>query len=113
MKKNKLVIIFIALAVIILVIALLLFNKNKELQAKQIKVIDASYRTENSDECKTREIFYEDDKYVYSFPCIQSSSTYVKFANGNKMLVIKALEEQKVTIDELLKVYPNINKDNK
>jgi len=55
------------------------------------------------------EKFYEDDKYTYSFPCVQSSSTYVKFENGNKMLITDALEAKKVTIDELidagLKVY--------
>ena len=46
---------------------------------------------------------------VNSFPCIQSKSIYVKFENGNKMLVVDALEENKVTIKELinagLKVY--------
>ena len=113
MKKHKNIIIFIVLTVIILTLALLLFRKNKVLNENQIKIINASYSTENSDNCNTKEVFYKDDKYIYSFPCIQSSSTYVKFPNGNKMLVIKALEEKKVTIEELMKVYPSIKKDTK
>lgn len=108
MKKNKVIIIIIALTVIILICALLLFRKNKELSEKQIKIIDATYQCNN-----IKERFYEDDNYVYSFPCVQSSSTYVKFPNGNKMLVINALEEGKVTIDELVKAGLNINKEAK
>ena len=108
MKKNKLIIIFIALAVVILIFAFILFKKNKELADNQIKIIDASYQCNN-----VKEIFYEDDDYFYSFSCAQSSSTYVKFPNGNKMLVITALEEKKVTIDELIKAGLNINKEKK
>ena len=48
------------------------------------------------------EKFYEDDKYTYSFPCIKSSSVFVKFPDGKKVLVVKALEEELVTIDELI-----------
>ena len=108
MKKNKLIIIFIALTLLVLILALVLFKKNKELADNQIKIIDASYQCNN-----IKEVFYEDDNYIYSFPCVQSSSTYVKFSNGNKMLVITALEEGKVTIDELIKAGLNINKEAK
>ena len=108
MKKNKIIIIFITLTIVVLVLALVLFKKNKELADSQIKIIDASYQCNN-----IKEVFYEDDNYIYSFPCVQSSSTYVKFANGNKMLVINALEEGKVTIDELIKAGLNINKEAK
>ena len=108
MKKNKVVIILMVLTVIILAVGLFLFKKNKDLEEKSIKIIDASYQCNN-----VKEIFYEDDNYVYSFPCEQSSSTYVKFPNGNKLLVITALEEEKVTIDELVKAGLKINKDAK
>ena len=108
MKKNKIVILIIVLTLIIVIGGLLLFKKNKDLSEKQIKIIDASYKCN-----KVKEIFYEDDNYIYSFPCEQSSATYVKFPNGNKMLVITALEEKKVTIDELIKAGLNINKDKK
>ena len=108
MKKNKLLILFIVLTIIIVVLGVFLFKKNSELSEKQIKIIDASYKCN-----KVKEIFYEDDNYVYSFPCQQSSSTYVKFPNGNKMLVIKALEEEKISIDELAKAGLKFNKDKK
>ena len=110
MKNKKLAILFIILSVIIIALSLLLHKKNIELKEKQIKIIDASYKSQCNN---IKEIFYEDDDYVYSFPCIQSSSTYVKFPNGNKMLVIKALEEEKVTIDELESAGLIINKDKK
>ena len=42
------------------------------------------------------------DNYTYSFPCIKSSSVYVKFPDGKKVLVVKALEEEMVTIDQLI-----------
>ncbi len=108
MKKNKLIIIIIVLTLIVLTLAILLSRKNKELSEKQIKIINASYQCNN-----VKEIFYEDDNYVYSFPCVQSNATYVKFPNGNKMLVIKALEDEKVTIDELIKAGLKINKEEK
>ena len=72
--------------------------KNKKLEEKSIKIIDATYSCNNS-----YEKFYEDNKHTYYFPCVQSSSTFVKFSNGNKILVTKALEDNKVTIDELIK----------
>lgn len=97
MKKKTTIAILIALAVIALVIGIFLAFKNKELRDNQIKIIDASYMCS-----ETLEKFYEDDNYTYSFPCIKSSSVFVKFPNGNKMLVIKALEEEKVTMKELM-----------
>ena len=106
MKKKSMIIITI-LGIIILIIAISLLTTNKIIKSKtQIKIITATIN------CPPMvEQFYEDDKYTYSFPCVQSTSTYVKFANGNKMLVIDALEEKKVTIEELidagLKVYKN------
>ena len=41
------------------------------------------------------EKFYEDDEYEYFFSCAQSNSTFVKLSDGNKMLVVTALEEGK------------------
>ena len=108
MKKNKIIILIIVLTVIVIIGGLLLFKKNKDLEENQIRIINASYKCN-----KVKEKFYEDDKYIYSFPCQQSSATYVKFPNGNKMLVITALEENKVTIDELIKAGLNVNKDKK
>lgn len=97
MKKKSIIIISI-LGLVILVIAIVLLNKNNIIKEKsKLVIIDATYTC-----TKTPEKFYEDDKYVYSFPCVKSSSMYVKFENGNKMLIVDALSAEKVTIDELL-----------
>ena len=98
MRKKRIFIILISLAIVVILIGIIFAFKNKDLRSKQIQIIDASYMCAQS-----LEKFYEDDNYTYSFPCIKSSSVFVKFPNGNKMLVIKALEEDKVTIDELIK----------
>ena len=104
MKKNSIIIIAI-LGTIILITAIILLTTNNVIKSKsKIKIIDATYKCEQE-----QEQFYEDNTYIYSFPCIQSKSIYVKFENGNKMLVVDALEENKITIDKLinagLKVY--------
>ena len=98
MKKNKITIIFIGLGLLIVILGIVLIFKNKELRDNKIQIIDASYMCGD-----TRERFYEDDKYSYSFPCIKSNSVFVKFPDGKKMLVVKAIEEELVTIDELIK----------
>ena len=108
MKKNKIIIILVILAIIFIILGVLLFKKNEELKENQIKIINASYKCQ-----KTKEVFYEDDNYIYSFPCIQSNATFVKFPNGNKMLVVKALEDNKITIEELIKAGLEVNKDKK
>ena len=110
MKKNKTIIILFILTLIIIGLALILTFKNHELSHNKIKIIDV---TENCKPGITSERFYEDDNYIYLFPCVKSSSVFVKFANGNKMLVIKALEEKKVTIDELINAGLEIEKKKK
>ncbi len=97
MKKDKIVILFGVLTFVIVIIAIILIGVNRNLRSKQIQIIDASYMCAES-----IEKFYEDDKYTYSFPCIKSSSVFVKFPDGKKVLVVKALEEELVTIDELI-----------
>lgn len=104
MNKKSIIIISI-LGIIILIIGIILLAKNNIIKQKsKIEIYDATYACAN-----TQEQFYEDEKYIYFFPCVKSSSVYVKLENGNKMLVTSALEAQKVTIDELinagLKVY--------
>ena len=103
--KKKSIIILIAAGLIILIIGIILLNKNAIIKEKsRLEIIDATYTCP-----PTPENFYTDDKYTYAFPCVKSSSIYVKFENGNKMLIVDALESKKVTIDELidagLKVY--------
>ena len=103
--KKKLIIGCVISGIFLFLCGLIfLFSKGNILNKSTIEIIDATYMCNNS-----LEKFYEDDKYTYFFPCIKSSSIYVKFDNGNKLLVVDALEEEKVTINELidagLKVY--------
>ena len=107
--KKKSIIILISSGLIILIIAIILLNKNYLIKNNpNIEIIDATYTCAQS-----LEKFYEDDKYTYSFPCVKSSSMYVKFENGNKMLIIDALESKKVTIDELLDAGLKVHKEAK
>lgn len=106
--KKKLIIIISLVAIIAIVLGVFLSVKNKNLEKNSIKIIDATYSCNQS-----REKFYEDDNYVYYFPCIKSTSIFVKFPNGNKILVVKALEENKVTIDELIKAGLEVIKEDK
>ena len=98
MKKKSIIILSI-LGFIILIIGIIVLTKNVIISKNKSKleIIDATFTC-----AQATEQFYEDDKYTYHFPCIQSSSVYVKFENGNKMLVIDALEAEKVTINELI-----------
>lgn len=96
--KKKSIIILITAGLIILILAIILLTKNSIMKGQpKLQIIDATYTCANSPEK-----FYEDDKYIYSFPCVKSTSIYVKFENGNKMLIVDALEAEKVTIDELI-----------
>lgn len=106
--KKKLIIIISLVAIIAIVLGVFLSIKNKNLEKNSIKIIDATYSCNQS-----REKFYEDDNYVYYFPCIKSTSIFVKFPNGNKILVVKALEDNKVTIDELIKAGLEVIKEDK
>ncbi len=48
------------------------------------------------------ELFYEDDHYKYYFPCMKSSTTFIK-KDGKKITIKEALEKEVITIDSLLK----------
>jgi hypothetical protein len=107
-KKKVLWVGLVVIAVILVILGLLLGKKNDILSKNKITIIDASYAC-----AKVKEDFYEDDNYIYSFSCTKSNSVYVKFSNGNKMLVKTALEEKKVTINELIKAGLEVNKRKK
>lgn len=97
MKKRKIIItLFIILGAIAIILGCILLKKNKESE-KKIEILDATYIC-----AEALEKFYEDEKFEYYFTCMKSGSVYVKFANSNKMLVVTALEEELVTIEELL-----------
>ena len=98
--KKKPVIVVSLLGVIVLVIGLVIFSINKIIfNSSKLEIIDATYTCVQGGFA-----FYEDEENIYSFSCSNSEkSMYVKFENGNKMLIVDALEMDVVTIDELIK----------
>ena len=100
MNKRSFIILIVSGVIILILGIILLKNNNIILKEKsKIQIIDATFSC-----AQTKEKFYEDDKHIYSFPCVKSSSVYVKFENGNKMLVTDALNSEKVTIEELINI---------
>ncbi len=60
------------------------------------------YYDNQDKECMSKpELFYKDDKYEYSLPCISSYDTYLLWDDGTKELVKSALENNKVDIKSL------------
>ena len=108
MKQKTAIISLAIVSIIAIIIGVILLCKNIVLAKSNIEIIDATYNCN-----KSQELFYEDDEYKYYFPCLKSSSVYVKFENGNKLLVVDALEENKVTIDELIKAGLEVIKEKK
>ena len=107
--KKKTIITLIILSLVILIIGIILLSKNNIIQGKsKLKIIDATYTCAPSPEK-----FYEDEEYIYSFTCVKSQSIYVKFENGNKMLIVDALETKKVTIKELIDAGLEVHKEKK
>lgn len=107
--KKKIVIVLLFFTVVVVIIGIsFLFSSNIAKNKNKLEIIDATYMCNNS-----VEKFYEDNEYTYSFPCVKSDSVYVKFENGNKMLVVDALKEKKVTIDELIAAGLDVYKNEK
>jgi hypothetical protein len=109
MKKKKIIILSVLGLIILIIGIILLITNNIIIKNKSnLTIIDATYTC-----AKTEEKFYEDDKYIYYYPCVKSNSMYVKFENGNKMLISDALESKKVTINELLDAGLEVIKEKK
>ena len=108
MKKKTPILVLYVLAFIMLVIGIIFLNKNITILKSNIEILDATYNCQ-----EVPEKFYEDDKYIYYFPCVKSKSVYVKLADGTKLLVTKALEDGKVSIEELLKAGLEVTKEEK
>ena len=107
--KNKVLIIGLSiLTVIAIIFGVILLYRNSALTKNQVQIIDATITCPQS-----LEKFYEDNEYTYSFTCIKSNSVFVKFPNGNKLLVTRALEDKKVTINQLIKAGLKVNKTEK
>ncbi len=57
--------------------------------------------TDNCDE--VLEEIYRDNKHIYFLPCIQSTTIFLKYDNGEKITIKDALDKQKVSIEILIK----------
>ena len=109
--KRRTIITLICISIVILIIGIILLSKNNIIKGKsKLTIIDATY---NNTCVQSPEKFYEDGEYTYSFTCVKSQSMYVKFENGNKMLIIDALEAGKVTIKELIDAGLEVYKEKK
>lgn len=95
--KKKIIIVFGLLSIVAIMSGIILDRKNRVLEENKISIMDATYVCDNY-----HEKFYEDQENIYYFPCTKSTSIYVKYQNDNKYLVVKALEDELVTIDELI-----------
>jgi hypothetical protein len=60
------------------------------------------YDNEGKTCMNNEELFYKDDKYTYSLPCISSYDTYLIWFDGTKELVKNALQNKKVDINSLV-----------
>lgn len=95
--KKKLIIGLTILSTIIIILGVFLAKKNKSIANNSIEIIDATYICNNQPEQ-----FFEDDTYIYYFPCTKSNTLYIKYPNGNKYLLTTSLEEERVTIEQLI-----------
>ena len=106
MSRKKFIIIVMSLGIIALILGIIFKGVIESSSNNKIEIIDATFSCGNSPQ-----EFYRDDKYIYYFPCQKSKSIYVKYSNGNKELVVSALENKNVTISQLekagLKFYKN------
>ena len=104
--KKKYIIILLACGIVAIILGIIFKNVTDSVTMSKIEIIDATYSCGNNPQ-----EFYKDSKYIYYFPCRKSDSVYVKYKNGNKELVVTALENGNVTIDQLekagLKFYKN------
>ena len=74
--------------------------------------VDGFVIVDETTECaEALEEIYRDDEYIYYLPCIKSSTIFLKYNNGEKTNIKKALDGEKVTIDKLIKEGLNVYKE--
>lgn len=63
-----------------------------------------------SEDCdQVEELIYEDDNYKYYFSCVKSDKMFIEFlTTGLKITIKEALNDNYITIDELLDRYPDL-----
>lgn len=107
MKKNyKLIIIFSVVIVFFIMFSFFYdkSNKNKTTNVTTYdrKVMDIKNTAKSDEVCTdSKEEFYQDDNYKYSFPCMMSSKIIVYFNDGTQEYVREALNNKDITISDL------------
>ncbi|MDD6388067.1 MAG: hypothetical protein PUA68_03285 [Bacilli bacterium] len=77
------------------------YTNIKEVEKQKYEIIDESEKIEDFMCLQALEDFYDDGKYVYSFPCIKSSYIKVKFDDGKEKNIIDALNDKDVKVEDL------------
>lgn len=107
MKKNyKLIIIFSVVIVFFIMFSFFYdkSNKNKTTNVTTYdrKVMDIKNTAKSDEVCTdSKEEFYQDDNYKYSFLCMMSSKIIVYFNDGTQEYVRDALNNKDITISDL------------
>ena len=109
MKKKIIFVLLILFGIIAISIGFVFVNKIEEKKSK-VEILDATYSCNSNGPV---EQFYEDNGFIYYFPCVKSNSVYVKLENGNKVLVVEALNNEQVTIGELIAAGLEVIKEEK
>ncbi len=104
--KSKIIfksIFVIALLFILFSLVFIIYDKAGRSKRDQEPLSTYTIYYDNQDKgCMSEpELFYKDDKYEYSLPCISSYDTYLLWDDGTKELVKSALENNKVDIKSL------------
>ena len=115
--NNKIMfkIIFLILQIIVLIgLIVVSFEKTgSKISIYNPKIVDYKilYDSENSVCADALEEIYSDNKYVYSLPCISSSTIKISWEDGVVEPLMFSIEKGKVTMESLeehgLKIYKN------
>ena len=97
MKKK----ILISLMAIVLCFVLAGCSSSKEETKESFTIVDKTKEMDDFTCAQSLEKFYEDDKYIYSYSCMKSEYVVVKYSDGKEETVKEALENKKITIEDL------------
>ena len=95
MSRKAIIITFMSI-IIVLITLFFLLNINK-------KSNDFVIINENEICPKQKEKVYEDDFFEYNISCAFSNKVFVKFINGEKINIKKALRDRLITVKDVLK----------
>ena len=80
----------------------------KEFTSEKFKIVDT---TETCAEALEK--IYETEKYTYSLPCIKSNNIKIIFKDGSEYTLKEVLENNILTIDELIETGLKVYKEEK